>query len=60
MKVNICSWSLSLLLTRVCLEAGAVELAHVKVEADDGEHEDGEKEQQADLQKRYHGFHDGL
>ena len=49
-----------LLLTCVYPEAGAMELAHVEVEADDGEHEDGEEEQQADLQQRYHGFHNGL
>lgn len=47
-------------LTRVIPEAGAVELAHVEVQADDGEHEDGKEEQQANLQQRYHGFHDGL
>lgn len=35
--------------TCVYPEAGAVELAHVEVEANDGEHEDGKKEQQANL-----------
>lgn len=37
-----------------------MELAHVELQADDGEHEDGEEEQQPDLQQRHHGLHDGL
>lgn len=46
--------------TSVVSEAGTVELAHVEVQANDGKHEDGKEEQQANLQQRYHGFHDGL
>lgn len=49
-----------LVLTCVRSEAGPMELAHVEVQANDGEHEDGEEEQQANLQQRHHGFHDGL
>lgn len=41
-------------------EAGVVELAHVKLHPDDGKHDDGEEEQQADLKQRDHGFHYGL
>ena len=41
-------------------EAGAVEFSHVKLHPDDGEHEDGEEKQQADLKQRNHGFHYGL
>lgn len=37
-----------------------MELSHVEVEADNSEHEDGKEEQQADLQQRYHGFHNRL
>lgn len=37
-----------------------MEFAHVELEADDGEHKDGEEEQQPDLQQRDHGLHDGL
>ena len=36
------------------------ELAAVELQADDGEHEDGEEQQQADLQQRHHGLDDGL
>lgn len=46
--------------TCISPEAGPVELAHVKVQADDGEHEDSKEEQHTDLQQRHHGFHDGL
>lgn len=41
-------------------EAGFMEFAHIELEADDGEHEDGKEEQQPDLQQRNHGLHDGL
>lgn len=41
-------------------ETGLVEFAHVELEANDGEHEDGKEEQQPDLQERNHGLHDGL
>ena len=37
-----------------------MEFAHVEVEANDGKHEDGKEEQQANLQQRYHSFHNGL
>ena len=40
--------------------AGLVQLATVELQADDGEHEDGEEEQHADLEQRNHGLHDGL
>lgn len=41
-------------------ETGLMEFAHIELEADDGEHEDGEEEQEPDLQQRDHGLHDGL
>lgn len=41
-------------------ETSLVEFAHVELEANDGEHEDGEKEKQPNLQERDHGLHDGL
>lgn len=47
-------------LTSVYPEAGGVELSHVKLHANDGEHDDGKEEQQANLEQRYHGLHDGL
>lgn len=47
-------------LTSVDLEAGVVEFAHVKLHPDDGKHDNGEEEQQADLKQRNHGFHYGL
>lgn len=37
-----------------------MEFAHIELQADDGEHEDGKEEQQPDLQQRDHGLHDGL
>ena len=40
--------------------AGLVQLAAVELQADDGEHEDGEEKQHADLEQRNHGLHDGL
>lgn len=49
-----------LLLTCVYPEASAMEFAHVEVKANDGKHEDGKEEQQANLQQRYHSFHNGL
>lgn len=45
--------------SRPCF-AGVVQSAAVELQADDGEHEDSEEEQQADLQQRHHGLHDGL
>lgn len=36
--------------TRIDPEARFVELPHVEVQADDGEHEDGEEEQKPDLE----------
>lgn len=41
-------------------QAGVVKLPTVELQTDDGKHEDGEKQQKADLEQRYHGFHDGL
>ncbi|TNN83485.1 hypothetical protein EYF80_006466 [Liparis tanakae] len=46
--------------TCVIVKAGCVEFAHVELQADDGEHEDGKEKKQADLQQRNHGLHDGL
>ena len=40
--------------------AGGVELPHVELQADDGEHEDGHEQQQSDLQQGDHGLHNGL
>lgn len=40
--------------------AGLVELPHVELQPDDGKHEDGHEQQQADLQKGDHGLHNGL
>ena len=40
--------------------AGLVQLPTVELQADDGEHEDGEEEQHADLEQGNHGLHDGL
>lgn len=40
--------------------AGLVELPHVEIQSNDGEHEDGHEQQQADLQKGNHGLHNGL
>lgn len=40
--------------------AGVVQPAAVELQADDGKHEDGKEEQQADLQQRNHGLHDGF
>lgn len=37
-----------------------MELAHVELQPNDGEHEDGEEEQQPNLQQGDHGLHDGL
>lgn len=37
-----------------------MELAHVELQADDGEHEDGHKQQQTNLQQGDHSFHNGL
>lgn len=45
LKPRTCSSLVLILLTCVYPEAGAMEFAHVEVEADDGEHEDGEEEQ---------------
>lgn len=37
-----------------------MEFAHVELQADDGENEDGKEEKQADLQQGDHGLHDGF
>lgn len=37
-----------------------MELPHVELHPDNGEHDDGEEEQQADLKQRHHGFHYGF
>lgn len=41
--------SLAATLTSVDPEAGGVEFANVELNPDDGEHDDGEEEQEADL-----------
>lgn len=46
--------------TCVIVKAGRVEFAHVELQANDGEHEDGEEQKQANLQQRDHGLHDGF
>lgn len=40
--------------------AGVVQLPAVELQANDGKHQDGKEEQQADLQQGNHGLHDGL
>lgn len=47
-------------LTGVYLEARHVKFAHVELHTDDGEHDNGEEQQQADLEQGDHGLHDGL
>lgn len=37
-----------------------MQLPAVKLQANDGEHEDSEKEQQANLEERHHSLHDGF
>lgn len=37
-----------------------MQLPTVELQANDGKHEDGKKEQQADLEERHHGLHDGF
>lgn len=37
-----------------------MQLPAVELQADDGKHEDSEKEQQANLEERHHGLHDGF
>ena len=37
-----------------------MELSHVELQADDGEHEDGHEQQQANLQQGDHSLHNGL
>lgn len=44
-------------LTSAVLEAGGVEFAHVKLHPNDGKHNNGEEQQQANLKKWNHGFH---
>lgn len=41
-------------------QAGVVKFPAVELQTDDGKHEDGEEQQQADLEQGDHGFHDGL
>lgn len=52
--------SQAVVLTSVVSEAGGVEFAHVKLHPDDGKHDNGEEEQQANLKQRNHRFHYGL
>lgn len=41
-------------------QASLVKLPAVKLQTNNGKHEDGEEQQKADLEQRDHGFHDGL
>lgn len=41
-------------------QAGLVKLPAVELQTDDGKHEDGKEQKEADLEKRDHGLHDGL
>lgn len=41
-------------------QAGVVKLPAVELQTDDGKHEDGEEQEEADLEQRDHGLHDGL
>lgn len=42
------------------LVARLVQRSRVKLQSDDGEYDDGEQHQQADLEQRCHGLDDGL
>lgn len=42
------------------VKAGWVEFANVELQPDDGKHEDGKEKEQANLQQRNHGFHNGF
>lgn len=48
------------LLTCNFIIAGFVEFSHVEFQANDGKHEDGHKQQQANLQQGDHSLHNGL
>lgn len=37
-----------------------MQLPTVELQANDGKHQDGKEEQEADLQKRHHGLHNGF
>ena len=50
----------SFLLTCKVIIASSVEFSHVELKADDGEHEDSHKKQQANLQQGDHSLHNGL
>lgn len=41
-------------------QAGLVKLPTVELQTNDGKHEDGEEQKEADLEQRDHGLHDGL
>lgn len=41
-------------------QAGVVKLPTVELQTDDGEHENGEEQEKADLKQRDHRLHDGL
>lgn len=42
------------------VSAGCMELSHVELQANDGEHKDSHEQQQADLKQGDHGLHYGL
>lgn len=46
--------------TGVDVKASGMELAHVELQTNDGEHKDGKEKQQTNLQQRDHGLHDGF
>ena len=41
-------------------QAGVMKLSAVELQANDGKHEDGEEQKQANLEQWDHGLHDGL
>lgn len=41
-------------------QAGLVKLPTVELQTNNGEHEDGEEQEEADLEQRDHGLHNGL
>lgn len=54
------TFALSSGLTCDFVVAGLVELPHVEFQPNDGKHEDGHEQQQANLQQGNHSLHDGL
>ena len=44
----------------LCRQAGVMKLSAVELQTNDGKHEDGEEQEQANLEQRDHGLHNGL